>query len=89
MLNDLRLSFPDVHKSLVELEQSCKEDAFVRTRIVTDISDNSKIFNELLVEFEEKLKEQFSTTIDLASISEIKCDLIASWLADCSMEFRK
>lgn len=89
LLNNLRISFPDIHKALVELEQSCKEDAFVRTRIATDISENSKIFNELLIEFEKKLKEQFAYTIDLASISEIKRDLVASWLADCSMEFRK
>lgn len=89
ILNNLRLTFPAIHETLVELEQICKGDVFIKTRIVSDRSENSKLFMELLNEFENKLKEQFSTTIDLASIGEIKQDLVASWLADCSMEFRK
>lgn len=71
------------------LEQTCKGDVFIKTRMVSDTSENSKLFWDLLDEFENRLKEQFSTTIDLAFIGEIKQDLVASWLADCSMEFRK
>lgn len=89
ILNNLRLTFPEIYAILVELEQSCKGDVSVKTRMISDRSENSKIFTKLLDEFENKLKEQFSTTIDLASIGEIKQDLVASWLADCSMEFRK
>lgn len=89
ILNNLRLSFPDVYEVLVGLEQACKNDVAVKTKTVSDCSENSRLFNELLNEFESKLKEQFSSTIDLASIGELKQDLVASWLADCSMEFRK
>lgn len=89
ILNNLRLTFPEVYETLVGLEQICKGDVFIKTRMVSDTSENSKLFWNLLDEFENKLKEQFSTTIDLASIGEIKQDLVASWLADCSMEFRK
>lgn len=89
ILNNLRLKFPEIYETLVELEQSCKDDVSIKTRIISDRSENSKIFTKLLDEFEDKLKEQFSTSIDLASIGEIKQDLVASWLADCSMEFRK
>lgn len=88
ILNKLRLSFPEIHESLIELEQSCKNDVSVKTRIITDNLGNAHIFNEILNDFENKLKEQFTTTINLASIGELKQDLIASWLADCSMEFR-
>ena len=88
ILNELRLSFPEIHKSLVELEKSCKKDVSVKTRITSDNSGNSQLFYKLLDDFENKLKEQFSTTVDLASIGELKQDLVASWLADCSMEFR-
>lgn len=56
--------------------------------MISDNIGNAKLFNELLDNFENKLKEQFSTTVDLASIGELKQDLVASWLADCSMEFR-
>jgi hypothetical protein len=89
ILNNLRLTFPEIYEILVELEQTCKSDVSVKTRMISDKSENSKLFIELLNEFENKLKEQFSTTIDLASLGEIKQDLVASWLADCSMEFRK
>ena len=88
ILNKLRLSFPEIHESLIELEQSCKKDVAVRTRLISDNVGNADLFNELLNDFENKLKEQFSTTVDLASIGELKQDLVASWLADCSMEFR-
>lgn len=88
ILNILRLSFPQIHESLIKLEQSCKKEVGVKTRMISDSSGNAQLFNKLLDEFETKLKEQFSTTIDLASIGELKQDLVASWLADCSMEFR-
>lgn len=88
ILNVLRLSFPQIHESLIKLEQSCKKEVGVKTRMISDSSGNAQLFNKLLDEFETKLKEQFSTTIDLASIGELKQDLVASWLADCSMEFR-
>lgn len=35
-----------------------------------------------------KLERDFSSRFTEASIGELKQDLIASWLADCSMEFR-
>lgn len=89
ILSNLRIKFPEIYETLVELEFSCKGDVSVKTRMITDRSENSKIFTKLLDEFENKLKEQFSTSIDLASIGELKQDLVASWLADCSMEFRK
>ncbi|MCP1102772.1 hypothetical protein M2454_003077 [Aequitasia blattaphilus] len=88
ILNELRLSFPEIHQALIELEGSCKEDVSVKTRLTSDTSVNAQLFNSLLDDFEKKLKEQFSTSVDLASIGELKQDLVASWLADCSMEFR-
>ena len=88
ILNKLRLNFPEIHESLIELEQSCKKDVAVKTRLISEHSGNARLFSELLDDFEKKLKEQFSTTISLASIGELKQDLVASWLADCSMEFR-
>jgi len=88
ILNDLRLNLPDIYKGLVELAKSCKQDMEIKTRTITDRLENASIFNKLVDEFEEKLIAQFSTSIDLASIGYLKQDLIASWLADCSMEFR-
>lgn len=89
ILNNLMLSFPKVYETLVRLEQTCKNDVFIKTRMISDESENSKLFNDILDEFERKLHEQFLNTLDIASIGEMKHDLVASWLADCSMEFRK
>lgn len=88
ILNKLRLNFPEIHEMLIRLEESCKKDVSVNTRLKPDSSENAQLFRQLLEDFEKKLKEEFSTAIDLASIGELKQDLVASWLADCSMEFR-
>ena len=49
---------------------------------------NQSVFSTILSDFGEKLEKDFSTIFNQASIAEVKQDLIASWLADCSMEFR-
>ena len=46
------------------------------------------LFDAILNEFHSKLERDFSSRFTEASIGELKQDLIASWLADCSMEFR-
>ena len=46
------------------------------------------LFNNILNEFQEKLEKDFSKMLTQASVVELKQDLVASWLADCSMEFR-
>ena len=55
----------------------------------TDHSMNKNIFENILNEFENKLEKEFSTVFNTVSISELKQDIIAGWLADCSMEFRR
>ena len=72
----------------MKLEQSCKKEVAVKTRLISEHSGNVHLFGELLDDFEKKLKEQFFKIINLASIGEVKQDLVASWLANCSMKFR-
>ena len=85
---NLRISFPEIYEDLYRLEQSFKNEVSIRTLMNTDHSMNQSIFTTILSDFGEKLEKEFSTVFNQASISEIKQDLIASWLADCSMEFR-
>lgn len=89
IMSRFRLDVPGTHSALVKLEQACKRDFAVRTRINNDCSVNSVLFNDILEKFEEKLTTEFSSILDSALIGELKQDLVASWLADCSMEFRK
>lgn len=86
-VNRLKMNFPDIHAELFKLVQIYKGEVTLRTSMNANSSMNQSLFNELLNEFEQKLEKDFSTSFNQASIVEIKQDMVASWLADCSMEF--
>lgn len=84
----LRISYVEIYEDVYSLEQVYKKQVKIKTRMNTDRSMNTKIFNEILDDFEKQLKEtcEYFTA---ASIIELKMDIISMWLADCSMQFRK
>jgi hypothetical protein len=84
----LRQDFPEIYEDLYKLEQSYKSEVKIKTLMHTDRSMNKDLFERILDEFQTKLEKDFSRIFTIASIGELKQDLIASWLADCSMEFR-
>ena len=88
IMNDLQLSFPEIYEDLYKLEQSYKKEVSIKTRMNTNLLLNQSLFNSILDEFQGKLEKDFSRMLTQASIVELKQDLIASWLADCSMDFR-
>jgi hypothetical protein len=88
IMNNLRIGFPEIYESVFQLEQSYKQEVSIKTHINTNRTLNQTLFNGILDEFQEKLERDFSKMFTLASIGELKQDMIASWLADCSMEFR-
>ena len=87
-MSNLRIGFPEIYEDLYRLEQSFKNEVSIRTLMNTDHFMNQSVFSTILSDFGEKLEKDFSTIFNQASIAEVKQDLIASWLADCSMEFR-
>ncbi|OME78660.1 hypothetical protein BK120_23255 [Paenibacillus sp. FSL A5-0031] len=82
----LRVSYSEVYEEIFILEQSYKKQVSFKTRMNTNSSINAQLFNEILDDFQKKL-EQFKY-LNMASIMELKIDLISGWLADCSMQFR-
>lgn len=88
IMNRLQIDFPEIYGDLFKLEQSCKRDVAIRTHMNTNQQQNQILFNNILNEFEQKLEKDFSRMLTQSSISELKQDMVASWLADCSMEFR-
>lgn len=88
IMNRLQCSFPEIYEDLYKLEQSYKREVFSKTRMNTDRAMNQSLFNNILNDFQENLEKDFSKMLTQASIFELKHDLVASWLADCSMEFR-
>jgi hypothetical protein len=89
LLNDLHINFSDVYEELIQLERCYKKEVSIKTKLNTDSSINNRLFTEIMNDFEQKLKSQFSTYLTQASILELKTDLIGSWLADCCMQFRR
>ena len=87
ILIKLRSSFPEVYEDIHELEMAYKNDVEIETKMNMDRKINAQLFNRILKEFGEKLSEEFKC-LSFASISELKQDMVASWLADCSMQFR-
>lgn len=88
IMNTLRVEFPEIYEKVFQLEQSYKRDVSIKTLMNTDKTMNKSLFDVILNDFHSKLERDFSTMFTEASIGELKQDLVASWLADCSMEFR-
>jgi hypothetical protein len=87
VLRMLRTSYTEVYEDIYMLEQSYKRQVELKTKMNTNSSINSKLFNDILDDFQNKLEDQFRY-LNIASIMQLKVDLISGWLADCSMEFR-
>lgn len=88
IMNNLRANFPEIYEDVFNLEQSYKSEVAIKTLMNTDKKMNSSLFNEILNDFQANLEHNFTPMFTSASIFELKRDLVASWLADCSMEFR-
>lgn len=88
IMNNLRVNFPEIYEEIYRLEQSYKRDVSIKTLLNTDKAMNRTLFESILDDFHSKLERDFSSRFNEASIGEIKQDLVASWLADCSLEFR-
>lgn len=88
IMNSLRVNFPEIYEDIFQLEQSYKREVSIKTLMNTDKTMNRSLFDNILNDFQSKLERDFSQRFTEASIGELKQDLVASWLADCSMEFR-
>jgi hypothetical protein len=88
ILNTLKIDFPIQHKELFGLINSSKNEVVLQTRLnkSRDFIVNKSVFDKIMKEFDEHLKKIDS--LNEASITELKSDIIAGWLADCSMEFK-
>ena len=88
-MHKLQTEFPLIYRDLYRLKETYENEVKIKTLMNIDHSMNRSIFESILDEFENKLEKEFSTIFNTASISELKQDMIAGWLADCSMEFRR
>ncbi|WP_033166816.1 hypothetical protein [Clostridium sp. KNHs205] len=87
LLKIFSTDFPEVYGDINELLLAYKKKVYSRTLFNPDKSMNATIFNEILAEFGARLEQEFRY-LSFASVTELQHDMIAGWLADCSMEFR-
>ena len=87
LMEKLRKDQVDLYEQIIGLETTYKRRVEIKTKTNTDSSINQKLFTEILDEFQNVLEKEFPY-LPSASIGELKDDMISSWLADCSMQFR-
>ena len=79
--------FPEVFADINELLLAYKKKVYSKTMFNPNKSMNATIFNEIVEEFGGRLEKEFKY-LSFASVTELQHDMVAGWLADCSMEFR-
>jgi len=87
ILRILRKSYIEVYEDIISLEQSYKKQVALQTKMNTDSSINAHLFTKILDDFESKLKSE-CLYLNMATIMELKIDIVSGWLADCSMQFK-
>jgi hypothetical protein len=89
ILEDLRANFNDIYIDLVKLRDSYKNRAMNLTMMNSNAQSNYSIFDRIMNEFEEKIMKEFANVITESSAAELCLDIVAGWLADCTMEFTR
>lgn len=87
ILEDLRENFGDLYLSLIKLRNSYKNKAMRISTMNIDVKRNGSIFENIMEEFEEKIQKNFSNILSDNAVCELCLDIIAGWLADCTMDF--
>ena len=85
VLNDLRLNLPSEYAELHNLLNSYKDDVEIETAMNVDSSLNKELFTSITKAFMDELNTL--VIFDMATVRKLKNEIIAGWLADCSMEF--
>jgi hypothetical protein len=87
-LNMLKVYSPDHHADIFELINSSKNEVIAQSALdsTNDHILNRKLFDKIMNEFETHMRTL--TFLKESSIIELKEDIIAGWLADCSMRFK-
>lgn len=87
LMEKLRAEQIDIYEQIVGLETTYKRQVEIKTKTNTDSSINQKLFTEIIDDFQRILEKEFPY-LPSSSIGELKDDMISSWLADCSMQFK-
>lgn len=87
LLNSVQNNNSILYEKIISLNETYKNKIIYKCIMNDDSSINKKMFDEILEEFENYLKECLGGCLSIESIGELKWDLVSSWIADCPMEF--
>ena len=82
-LNKLRVQMPTEHSQLNEIIESYKNEILIKTTLTSN--SNTDVFKTIMEEFAVELDKM--EIFNLSAVNDLKNEIIAGWLADCSLEF--
>lgn len=87
LMTKLNESYKDMFYELQLMTNRYKKKTAKQTVLNPNTNENYKLFMSILKDFETELEQRFPSLND-SSITELVDDLIGTWLADCSLQFR-
>ncbi|HAT4309301.1 TPA: hypothetical protein I9080_003154 [Clostridium perfringens] len=78
---------PELFEKILKIQEAYKTDIEMKCKTNFDSTINAKLFNEIMDDFGKALNKEFNDLVDPKSISDLKHDTIATWLAECPLEF--
>jgi len=87
LLNILKVDLPSYHADIFELIRSSRNEVIAQSTLnsTNDHILNHNLFDKIMNDFDAHLRSL--SYLKESTIIELKDDIIAGWLADCSMEF--
>jgi len=87
LLNMLKVDLPAYHADIFELIRSSRNEVIAQSTLnsTNDHILNHNLFDKIMNEFDVHIRSL--SYLKEPAIIELKDDIIAGWLADCSMEF--
>lgn len=85
IINHLRVQIPSIFAELHNLMNNYKSEAEIKTTLNANSATNKAVFYEIMSDFLNALEQL--EIFDKGTTFKLKNDIIAGWLADCSMEF--
>ena len=85
--DNIKKTSPELYEMILSIDGAYKSDLEIRCLMNSDKALNKSIFDETIKKLNKDLHDNMNNILDEKSISELKYDLISSWIADCPMDF--
>lgn len=87
IINNVKSVIPPLYETIISIDSSYKTNLEFECLMNESKSLNKAFLQEKLKELDNELKAQVGNVITQQSITELKFNLMSSWIADCPMDF--